>query len=183
MATYGYARVSTEEQNIEMQIEALYNAGATEIYSEKISGASAVLPKRKKLLNILKKDDVLIIWKLDRLGRKAVDIMNICEELSNKGIIIKSLQDNIDTSNAFGKALLTIIASLAQYERELLIERTKAGIEHYKNKNGCWGRRPKLTKLQKEQVLTFYEEGKSPTYIANMFGVSRPTIYNILNSK
>lgn len=141
MEVIGYARVSTKEQNLDLQIDALKEAKCTKIFTEKIS-ATKERPELESLLKYLRKGDVLVIWKLDRLGRSLKDLITILESLKNKEVAFKSLKDGIDTTTSVGRLQFGIFACLAEYEREIIVERTLAGLQSAKER-GKVGGRPK----------------------------------------
>ncbi|MDC8107126.1 recombinase family protein [Chryseobacterium sp. B21-037] len=122
----GYARVSTKDQNLDLQIEALEKAGCEKIYQEKISGSTKNRPELDKMIEHFREGDELYVWRLDRLGRSLKHIIDLVLGLSDKGIIIKGLIDGVDTSTINGRLFLNLMASLAEYERELIRERTNA---------------------------------------------------------
>jgi len=138
----GYARVSTKDQNLDLQIEALEKAGCAKIYQEKISGATKNRPELDKMIEQFREGDELYIWRLDRLGRSLKNIIDLVLSLSDKGIIIKGLVDGVDTSTINGRLFLNLMASLAEYERELIRERTNAGLQSARAR-GRLGGRPK----------------------------------------
>ena len=125
----GYARVSTHDQNLELQREALKNAGCSKIFEDKVSGTRTDRPGFTKALEILRDGDTLVVWKLDRLGRSVKHLVDMVDELHKQGIQFKSLTDAIDTGTPSGRFFFHVMASLAEMERELVIERTRAGLE------------------------------------------------------
>ena len=125
----GYARVSTGDQNLDLQLEALKKAGCEEIFKDAISGTRSKRPGLDKALELLRKDDTLVVWKLDRLGRSVKHLVNMVGELREKGVQFKSLTDSIDTGTPSGRFFFHVMASLAEMERELTVERTRAGLE------------------------------------------------------
>jgi len=125
----GYARVSTQDQNLSLQLEALKKAGCEKIFKDKTSGSRADRPGLNKALELLRKDDTLIVWKLDRLGRSVKHLVNLVGELRQEGVQFKSITDSIDTGTPSGRFFFHVMASLAEMERELTIERTRAGLE------------------------------------------------------
>ncbi|CEN53048.1 MULTISPECIES: recombinase family protein [Capnocytophaga] len=141
MEVIGYARVSTKEQNLDLQIDALKEAKCTKIFTEKIS-ATKERPELDNALKYLRKGDVLVIWKLDRLGRSLKQLINILENLKDKGVEFRSIKDGIDTRTPMGRLQFGIFASLAEYEREIIVERTLAGLQSAKER-GKVGGRPK----------------------------------------
>lgn len=179
----GYARVSTTDQNTELQTQALVGAGIDErhIYTDQISGAKMERPSLKKALEFLKKGDVLVVWKLDRLGRSLSDLISLMKELDKRGVGFKSLTENIDTTTPGGKLIFHLFGSLAQFERELIQERVRAGLEAAR-KQGRIGGRPKcLSQDQIETAKTSFEGGMPVKKIAGMFNVSRYTVYRALS--
>ena len=124
----GYARISTKDQNLEMQIDGLKKAGCEKIYKEVVSGAKADRPVFNNLLENLRPGDLLVIWKLDRLGRSLKHLVELMNELQEKEVDLQSLQDPIDTTTAQGRLSLNLFASLAEFERDLIRERTQAGL-------------------------------------------------------
>nr|WP_082458797.1 recombinase family protein [Pedobacter sp. Leaf216] len=124
----GYARVSTADQNLDLQFNALTDYGCTTIYQEKISGKNTDRPELKNLLATLRKDDQVVVWKLDRLGRSLRDLVDLVAVFNEKGVNFVSLHDHIDTTTATGRFTFNIFASLAEFEREIIRERTKAGL-------------------------------------------------------
>jgi len=136
----GYARISNKEQNLNLQIEAFEKAGCEIIFKETISGVPKVRPELDKMIAQFRKGDQLIVWRLDRLGRSIKHIIDLVLSLSEEGIIIKGLTDGVDTSTINGRLFLNIMASLAEYERELIRERTKAGLESARARGRMSGR-------------------------------------------
>lgn len=183
---YGYTRVSTEEQKTEPQILELVNAGVPNenIYSEHISGGVVAhsRPVLGELLQKLKEGDTLTVVKLDRLGRDAIDVLSLIRELKGKGIGVRILQLGADTSGSAGSLIIGILASVASWEREIIKERTKAGIKSFRNENGTWGRRKKLSPSAREDVIKSLQDGQSIRSIAKRYRVSRDTIYRIIRS-
>lgn len=178
----GYARVSTDEQNLELQLDALKKAGAEKVYEEKVSGTRTSRPELDACLKSLRKGDTLVVWRLDRLGRSLQHLVETITELENEGVAFKSVSDSIDTSSASGKLMFHIFASLAEFERSLISERTKAGLESARKRGRVGGRRPKLNASQREAVRKMMKDpATSVSKVAKDFGVSRATLYNIAN--
>lgn len=138
----GYARVSTKDQNLGLQIEALKKAGCEKIFKEKISGAVKERPELDAMINQLRVGDTIVVWKLDRLGRSLKNIIDPVLDFNKKEVIVKGLTDGVDTSSTNGRLFLNIMASLAEYERELIRERTNAGLSAARAR-GRLGGRPK----------------------------------------
>lgn len=154
MPILGYARVSTEGQSLDGQIEALKAAGADRIFKEKISGAHADRPQLRKLMAALDHCDVVIVTKLDRLGRSTRELLDLIDRIGGAGAAFKSLGDPLwDTSTAQGRLLSTMLAGIAEFERELIRERTGAGRERAKARGVKFGRKPKMTAFQRAEAL------------------------------
>lgn len=184
MAIYGYARVSTEGQNLDRQVIALEEAGCEYIYSEKISGAKDTRPELEQVLNLLGEGDVLIVSELTRVSRSTQDLINIVSRVTEAGASIQSLKDKwLDTTTAQGKLMLTIFAGLAEFERDLLIERTKDGMKAAKARGAAIGR-PAVNKSKMEYALELYAAGeKSVPQIVEITGVSKASLYRELKKQ
>ena len=179
----GYARVSTADQSLDLQIDALKAAGCKKIYEEKASGAKDDRQELQKALDSLREGDTLVVYKLDRLARSTSKLINVLNELKEKGVEFVSIQDNIDTSTAAGKALFGILAVFAEFERDIIRERTKAGLESARAR-GRKGGRPKTDKRKIEKALKIYDsQTMSVSEIENMTGVSRATLYRVLKER
>jgi DNA invertase Pin-like site-specific DNA recombinase len=180
----GYARVSTKDQNLDLQIEALKNAGCEKIYREKISGAIKERPELSNMINHLREGDVIVVWKLDRLGRSLKNIIDLVLRFNDMKVIVKGLTDGVDTSTSNGRLFLNIMASLAEYERELIRERTTAGLQAAKAR-GRLGGRPKGLKADTVGKLSIIRGLiKAPDYepenVYIPMGLSRATYYRYL---
>jgi len=180
----GYARVSTKEQNLDRQIDALQQAGCEKIFSEQISGAKKERPELNMLLSQIRDGDQLVIDKLSRLGRSLKDLIQIVSDLEDRGVTFISLKDAIDTSSASGRLVFHIFASLAEFERDLISERTKAGLASAKAR-GRMGGRPKGLSLEAQKTAmaaeTLYNDGNhSVKAICDQLSISKPTLYNYL---
>ncbi len=176
----GYARVSTRDQNLELQQEALVKAGCQKIFDDKVSGTRIDRPGLAKALEILREDDTLVVWKLDRLGRSVKQLVNLVGELHKRGIQFKSLTDAIDTGTPSGRFFFHVMASLAEMERELIVERTRAGLEMAKQLGRKGGRKPKMTSSKIESAKKLLSSGVPPKDVAKNLGVSIPTLYRWL---
>lgn len=184
----GYARVSTNEQNLDLQIDALKKIGISKIFINKISGVKSVKPNLTKLLEFIRKDDTLVVWRLDRLGRSTIGLIQLVNELNEKGIHFKSLSENIDTSSASGKLIFQIFCVLAEHERNVLIERTNAGLKSARARGKVGGRKEGLTEKFKKiapLVKTSYDSKEaSVEEIMKAFNIgSKSTFYKIIRSK
>ena len=173
----GYARVSTQDQNLSLQLEALKKAGCEKIFKDKTSGSRADRPGLNKALELLRKDDTLIVWKLDRLGRSVKHLVNLVGELRQEGVQFKSITDSIDTGTPSGRFFFHVMASLAEMERELTIERTRAGLETARKLGRKGGRRRKMTESKVESTKKLLLNGVPPKDVAKNLGVSVPTLY------
>ena len=176
----GYARVSTTAQNLDMQVTALTEAGCEKIYSEKVSGV-AHRERLQECMQYLREGDCLVIYKLDRLGRSLKDLLDIIEQLQKRNISLVSLRDNIDTGSTTGKLVLHIFASLAEFERDLIKERTEEGRREAKKKGVRFGR-PKQPKPERASMCAqLYRNGNSVSAIMRTTGIrSRNTVYKYL---
>jgi DNA invertase Pin-like site-specific DNA recombinase len=176
----GYARVSTDDQNLSLQREALLVDGCDQIYEEMASGKNSERPELKNCLKALRSGDTLIVWKLDRLGRSLVDLISIVNSLPEKGVFFESLTEKIDTSSTAGKLIFHIFAVLADYERGLIRERTLAGLKAARNKGIIGGRPAKIDGQQIEEARKMVNSGLSVTRVAKMLNISRATLYSKL---
>ena len=177
----GYARVSTKDQNLDLQIEALQKAGCEKIYQEKISGATKNRPELDKMIEQFRQGDELYVWRLDRLGRSLKNIIDLVLSLNDKGIIIKGISDGVDTSTINGRLFLNLMASLAEYERELIRERTNAGLQSARARGRTGGRPKGFTKEKVAKLLvmrSIYKDlTKTPEEIYKGLGLTRATFY------
>jgi DNA invertase Pin-like site-specific DNA recombinase len=177
----GYARVSTQDQSLELQCSALNNIGCEKIYQDKLSGANHNnRPGLQQALEVLRKGDTLIVWKLDRLGRSVKGLIELTNQLQQNGINFKSLTDNVDTATPSGRFFFHMMASLAQMERELIAERTKAGLAAAKAQGRLGGRKRKMTASKIEFAKKLHAYGALPKDIALNLGISVATLYRWL---
>lgn len=176
----GYARVSTQDQNLDLQTDALTRAGCEKIYEDKISGVRVERPGLTRALEMLREGDTLVVWKLDRLGRSVKQLVDMVGELHKQGIQFKSLTDAIDTGTPAGRFFFHVMASLAEMERELIIERTRAGLDAAKQLGRKGGRKPKMTSSKIESAKKLLASGIPPRDVAKDLGVSVPTLYRWL---
>jgi len=177
----GYARVSTDDQKLELQHDALSAHGCERIFEEKISGAGADLPVRKQLLAYARRGDCIVIWKLDRLGRSLSDLVELVTRLSERGIGLCSLRESIDTTTAAGRLTLHLFAALAEFEADLVRERTRAGLDAARRRGARLGRPASLSPEQIEMARSLMDNPRlSARQIAAQFGVHRATLYRSL---
>ncbi len=181
---YGYARVSTEEQNLHLQTDALTAAGCSRIFKEKLSAAKE-RPELDKLLSLAQLGDTVVVWKLDRLGRSLRHLIDLVTQFEEKGIKFISLQDSINTSTAQGRLIFNIFASLAEFERDLIRERTHAGLASARARGRTGGRPPRLTKESELKAVYVQElyNAKQLTIkeICKNAGISPRTLYKYIN--
>lgn len=173
----GYVRVSTNDQNTALQRNALDSAGCELIFEDKISGKTAERPGLKKLLKRLYPGDTLVVWKLDRLGRSMRNLVILVEELKQRSVNFRSLTDSIDTSTPMGRFFFHIMGALAEMERELIVERTRAGLAAARAQGRIGGRRPKLTPEQWAQAGRLIAAGESRQRVAIIYDVGVSTLY------
>ncbi|AUR52032.1 recombinase family protein [Aquella oligotrophica] len=183
----GYARVSTKDQNLDLQLDALQKEKCNRIYKEIISGAKSERPILQEVLTQVRPGDVIVIWKLDRLGRSLKNLVDIVGQLIEQEVGLKSLHDNIDTTTPQGRLTFNIFASLAEFERDLISERTKAGLESARAR-GRMGGKPKGLSQQAEATAcaaeTLYKEGKlSVNQIANQLSIAKNSLYKYLRHR
>ena len=183
----GYARVSTKNQSFDLQIDALKKAKCDEIFQEIASGAKTARSVLDDLLSRLRPGDVLVIWKLDRLGRSLNHLVTLTNELMERKIGLISLNDPIDTTTAQGKLVFNIFASLAEFERDLLRERTQAGLKAARARGRKGGRPRGLTRQAEATAMaaeTLYREGKlSVQAVCDQLGIAKPTLYAYLRHR
>jgi DNA invertase Pin-like site-specific DNA recombinase len=180
----GYARVSTLEQELALQLDALQRAGCEQIYKEKLTGANTARPELQKMLGQLRASDVVVVWKLDRLARSLKDLVELVNIIQDKGAALYSLNDQIDTSTPTGKFTFHIFAALAEFEREITRERTKAGLASARARGRVGGRPKGLSrKAQHTAIIAekLYKEGQlSVKDICEQLSISRATLYKYL---
>ena len=178
----GYARVSTDDQNLDLQLDALHKAGIGDdrLYSDTASGKDAERKELASCLKALREGDTLVVWRLDRLGRSLPDLVRIVGELEQKGVSFESLTEKIETGSAAGKLVFHVFAALAEFERNLIRERTRAGLVAARARGRAGGRKPKLTEAQIKEINEMVDAQKLPIgRIAELYGVSRTTIYKV----
>lgn len=181
MAVIGYARVSTADQNAQLQLDALKEAGATRIFTDHgVSGSTASRPQLDACLDHLRKGDVLTVWKLDRLGRNTRHVLEVVDEITSRGIGFRSLTEGLHTEGAMGKAMLTIMAAFAQLERDTMIERTRAGLVAAAANGRKGGRPRKVDDADAAKARSLRDKGITASDIGKMLGVSRATVYRYL---
>src|ERR1700756_2547356 len=173
----GYARVSTDDQSLSLQRDALTKVGCKRIFTDKASGAPTQRPGLADALSHLRKGDSLVVWKLDRLGRSVKGLVDLVAEFETRQIHFRSLTDEIDTKTPAGRFFFHVMANLAQMERELIIERTRAGLEAAKRQGRVGGRKRQMTDSKIQAARKLLASGTLPQEVAHSLGVSVPTLY------
>ena len=179
----GYARVSTKDQNLDLQLDALRSHGCEKFFTDTVSGAKSVRPGLDKILKEARPKDVIVIWKLDRLGRSLKHLVELVAELNQRNIGLRSLNDPIDTTTAQGRLVFNIFASLAEFEREIIRERTNAGLVAARARGRVGGRKPGLDEDAQRKAriaASYYEEGMPVNQIAKDLDISKATLYKYL---
>ncbi|MBU2880175.1 recombinase family protein [Aliiglaciecola lipolytica] len=178
----GYARVSTDEQSDSSQLDALLEAGCERVYQEIGSGKSRLRPELERMIDSLRAGDVVVVQRLDRLGRSLKDLIELLDGFKKQDVQFISLNENIDTTTAVGELAFHMIGSIAQFERRLISERTKAGLAAARARGRKGGRKAKLnvTDIRKAQAMLLAPD-VTKTEVAEHFGVSRPTLNKALN--
>ena len=180
----GYARVSTFEQNLDLQKDALKKAGCKKIFVDKVSGVAAARPGIEDAISYLREGDTLVVWRLDRLGRSLKHLIELVGHLEGKNIGFHSLQESIDTSSSGGRLVFHFFGALAEFERNLIQERTKAGLAAARARGKKGGRPKALNDQQRELVVKLYNErNNSIKEICEMMKISKPTLYSYLHQE
>lgn len=177
----GYARVSTEDQDLDIQLKALRKSACKKIYQEKISGSSWERPELHKMLTNLEPGDIVVVWRLDRLARSTKMLLEITDQIMNVGAKFTSLSEPwADTTSAAGKLIMTFFAGMAEFERDLIRERTGAGRDAAIKRGVKFGRPSKITPEQKKLAQRLLREGQSIRQVAGLLGVHFTTLYRVL---
>lgn len=177
----GYARVSTPDQCIDLQEDALLKAGCEKIIHDVATGKHARRDGLEQLGGVLRRGDVLVVWRLDRLGRSLKHLIELVAELEALGVGFRSLTESIDTTSPGGRLVFHIMSSLAQFERDLIVERTKAGLAAARARGRKGGRPKKLNKRQRGLAVSLYQHKKhTGAEISAMLGISRTTLYSLI---
>ncbi len=175
----GYARVSTDDQNLDMQRDALQKAGCDRILEDTMSGAKAARPGLAAALDYVRRGDTLTVWRLDRLGRSLKDLIQLVGELDERGIGLRSLHESIDTTSSSGKLTFHIFGALAEFERNLIRDRTHAGLKAARARGRKGGRPKALDESKRALAVRLYRERKHTLReICKLMGISKPTLYN-----
>ncbi|MBH0030264.1 recombinase family protein [Pseudoalteromonas sp. SWYJZ98] len=176
---FGYARVSTKDQDLSVQLEKLNEHGVDRIYSEKLSGKNTNRPELEKMIEQLRDGDTVVITKIDRLARNMRDFQNIVHELTESGVTLKILDQNIDTSSAQDKLFMDMLAMFADFERTMILERQREGIAHAKEKGVYKGRKP-TSDDKKQLVLELAASGMKKADIQRETGLGKTTVFKII---
>jgi DNA invertase Pin-like site-specific DNA recombinase len=177
---FGYARVSTDDQKLDAQLDALKAAGAERIFKEKVTGKTRKRPELEKLLEQLRADDVIVVTKYDRLARSLKDLIDIVELIRERGAGFKSIGEDIDTTTPAGRLVFHVFGSIAEFERERIVERTKEGLAAARSRGRVGGRPPSLSNDQREEVRHMRDKEHRPiTEIARLFNVSKATVRRV----
>lgn len=180
----GYARVSTDDQNLDLQRDALKNAGCEKLYEDHMTGSKINRPGLEAAIEFAREGDIIIVWRLDRLSRSLKDLIEMVALLDKKKIGLKSLHESIDTSSSSGKLIFHIFGALAEFERNLIRERTHAGLTAARSRGRSGGRPKKLSSSKSKLAVQLYEGRKhSIKQICELIGVSKPTLYKYLGKK
>lgn len=178
----GYARVSTKDQSLDMQIDALKKAGCERIYQEKVSGAKDDREQLNLALQMLRKGDKFVVYKLDRLARSTLKLLKVAEQLEKQGVELISIQDNIDTTTPTGKAMFRMLSVLAELERDMIRERTMAGLAAARARGRKGGRPRKNTKKVQQAIKMYNTKQFTIAEIEEATGISSSTLYRYLQS-
>lgn len=176
----GYARISTDGQNLDLQLDALRDAGCSKIFQDVISGSRSDRPELEQALDYLRPGDTFVVWRLDRLGRSVKHLIEVVNDLQERGVGLTSLQEDIDTSSPSGKLVFHIFGALSEFERDLLRERTKAGLDAARRRGRVGGRKTVMTPNKLATARKLYEDpdnAMTMKEIAETVGISRSTLY------
>jgi len=179
----GYARVSTHDQNLDLQKDALKQTGCEKIFVDEISGATAARPGLERALEMAREGDVLVVWRLDRLGRSLKHLIELVGDLEERKVGFRSIQEAMDTSSSGGRLIFHVFAALAEFERNLIRERTNAGLAAARARGRKGGRPKKLDEKKRKLAVSLYKERKhSVDEICQMMGIAKPTLYDYVRA-
>lgn len=179
----GYARVSTDDQNLNLQYDALTKIGCDQIFDDQLSGSKSDRPGLKDALKYIRAGDTLVVWRLDRLSRSLKDLIEMFTKLDELGVGIKSLNESIDTSSSSGKLIFHIFGALAEFERNLIRERTQAGLLAARARGKKGGRPETLSKDKQDLAVKLYDEKQHTiNQICELMGITKPTLYKYIES-
>ncbi len=179
----GYARVSTHDQNLDLQKDALQAAGCEKIFVDELSGAKAARPGLQQAMDSLREGDVLMVWRLDRLGRSLRNLLELVEKLKERKVGFRSLQESMDTSTSGGNLIFQVFGALAEFERNIIRERTNAGLAAARARGRTGGRPKKLDEQQRELVIRLYKERIPVPEILKTVKISKGTLYKYVREE
>lgn len=179
----GYARVSTEEQNLDMQLDALGDAGCERIYEEHASGKNTDRPELQRMLETLREGDEVVVYKLDRISRSVQDLESLAKTFEEAGVAFVSICDQIDTTNAMGRFFFHVMGAIAELERDIIVERTNAGLAAARARGKVGGRKPLPDKDVKRMLGLYDSKAMSISEICETMGVSKTTLYKYVNER
>ena len=179
----GYARVSTHDQNLDLQQDSLYAAGCEKIFVDELSGAKAARPGLQQAMDSLREGDVLMVWRLDRLGRSLRNLLELVEKLKERKVGFRSLQESMDTSTSGGNLIFQVFGALAEFERNIIRDRTNAGLAAARARGRTGGRPKKLDEQQRELVIRLYKERIPVPEILKTVKISKGTLYSYVREE
>ena len=179
----GYARVSTHDQNLDLQQDSLYAAGCEKIFVDELSGAKAARPGLQQAMDSLREGDVLMVWRLDRLGRSLRNLLELVEKLKERKVGFRSLQESMDTSTSGGNLIFQVFGALAEFERNIIRDRTNAGLAAARARGRTGGRPKKLDEQQRELVIRLYKERIPVPEILKTVKISKGTLYKYVREE
>ena len=180
----GYARISTHDQNLDLQKDALTAAGCEKIFGDELSGATSSRPGLQQAIDTLREGDVLVVWRLDRLGRSLRNLIELVGSLEDRKVGFRSLQEAMDTMSSGGKLIFHVFGALAEFERNLIRERTTAGLSAARARGRKGGRPKRLDDKKRRLAVQLYRERKHPIdEICQVLGISKPTLYRYVNEE
>lgn len=183
MKKFGYARVSTQDQKLDLQLDALEKFGVDKIFNEKMTGSRKDRPELEEMMKYLREGDTVVVYKLDRISRSTKHLIELADTFENMGVNFVSIQDNIDTGTAMGRFFFRTMASIAELERDIIIERTRAGLEAARSR-GKLGGRPKADQEKLEFAYHLYQQKKHTVKeICEKTGVAKTTLYRFIEEQ
>lgn len=182
MALIGYMRVSTNDQSLDLQADAMRKAGVERVYADKgVSGATAERPELRKALDYCRSGDTFVVWKLDRLGRNLTHVRATIEDLNSRGVHFRSISEGLTNEGAMGKMMIDILGTFAEFERNVMIERTQAGLAAARARGSKGGRKKILDDAKVEELRKLRNQGFTISRLAEMFRISEPSVYRYLS--
>lgn len=183
MALIGYARISTTDQSLDLQADALRAAGVERLFTDEgVSGSKTTRPGLTAALDYCRPGDTFVVWRLDRLGRNLTHVRTTIEELRERGVHFRSITEGLTDEGAMGKMMVDILGAFAEFERNVMIERTQAGLAAARVRGNLGGRKPKLNDARVAELVQLRAQGFPVTRLAEMFHISEPSVYRYLNA-